>query len=141
MIVSDGTGNKIDQKVAKIIADAHFRAIEILKENIDKLHEISAYLLKEETITGEEFMEILEGKKDKEVSEEKIDENTDVDVKNLENSEEENHTEEESEKSDENEKPVEKEVKTEKLVENETENDSEKEDENKRFIDLSKDDE
>ena len=141
MIVSDGTGNKIDQKVAKIIADAHFRAIEILKENIDKLHEISAYLLKEETITGEEFMDILEGKKDKEVSEEKIDENTDVDVKNLENSEEENHTEEESEKSDENEKPVEKEVKTEKLVENETENDSEKEDENKRFIDLSKDDE
>ncbi len=141
MIVSDGTGNKIDQKVAKIIADAHFRAIEILKENIDKLHEISAYLLKEETITGEEFMEILEGKKDKEVSEEKIDENTDVDVKNLENSEEENHTEEESEKSDENEKPVEKEVKTEKLVENETENDYEKEDENKRFIDLSKDDE
>ncbi len=141
MIVSDGTGNKIDQKVAKIIADAHFRAIEILKENIDKLHEISAYLLKEETITGEEFMEILEGKKDKEVSEEKIDENTDVDVKNLENSEEENHIEEESEKSDENEKPVEKEVKTEKLVENETENDYEKEDENKRFIDLSKDDE
>ena len=141
MIVSDGTGNKIDQKVAKIIADAHFRAIEILKENIDKLHEISAYLLKEETITGEEFMEILEGKKDKEDSEEKIDENTDVDVKNLESSEEENHTEEESEKSDENEKPVEKEVKTEKLVENETENDYEKEDENKRFIDLSKDDE
>ena len=141
MIVSDGTGNKIDQKVAKIIADAHFRAIEILKENIDKLHEISAYLLREETITGEEFMEILEGKKNKDVSEEKIDENTDVDVKNLENSEEENQPQEESEKSEESEKPVENESETEKSDKNETENDSEKEDENKRFIDLSKDDE
>ncbi|WP_311491470.1 ATP-dependent zinc metalloprotease FtsH [uncultured Anaerococcus sp.] len=135
MIVSDGTGNKIDQKVAKIIADAHFRAIEILKDNVDKLHEIAAYLLKEETITGEEFMAILEGKKEKEVSEAKIDENTDVDVKNLENSEEEIQPQEESEK------PVEKEAETEKSVENKTENDSEKEDENKRFIDLSKDDE
>lgn len=141
MIVSDGTGNKIDQKVAKIIADAHFRAIEILKENIDKLHEISAYLLKEETITGEEFMEILEGKKNKDVSEEKIDENTDVDIKNLENSEEENQPQEESEKSEEFEKLVENESETEKSDKNETENDSEKEDENKRFIDLSKDDE
>lgn len=131
MIVSDGTGNKIDQKVAKIIADAHFRAIEILKENVDKLHEISAYLLKEETITGEEFMEILEGKKNKDVSEEKIDENTDVDVKNLENSEEEkeNQPQEDSEKSVKNESETEKEE--EKNVE----------DENKRFIDLSKDDE
>ncbi|MCI7238790.1 MAG: ATP-dependent zinc metalloprotease FtsH [Anaerococcus sp.] len=64
-IVSDGTGNKVDQKVALIISKAHMRAIEILKENIDKLHEISDFLLKEETITGEEFMEILNrGKED-----------------------------------------------------------------------------
>ena len=137
MIVSDGTGNKIDQKVAKIIADAHFRAIEILKENVDKLHEIAAYLLKEETITGEQFMEILEGKKNEEVSEAKIDENTDVDVKNLDGTEvnKENQVEENSERSEESEKPVENEK------ENETRNDSEKEDENKRFIDSSKDDE
>ena len=137
MIVSDGTGNKIDQKVAKIIADAHFRAIEILKENVDKLHEIAAYLLKEETITGEQFMEILEGKKNEEVSEAKIDENTDVDVKNLDGTEvnKENQVEENSEKSEESEKPVENEK------ENETGNYSEKEDENKRFIDSSKDDE
>lgn len=59
MIVSDGTGDKIDEKVAKIIAAAHMRAIEILKDNLDKLHEISDFLLKEETITGEEFMAIL----------------------------------------------------------------------------------
>ena len=136
MIVSDGTGNKIDQKVAKIIADAHFRAIEILKENVDKLHEIAAYLLKEETITGEQFMEILEGKKKEEVSEEKIDENTDVDVKNLDGTEvnKENQVEENSEKSEESEKPVENEIEKENEY-------SEKEDENKRFIDSSKDDE
>ena len=59
MIVSDGTGDKVDEKVAKIIATAHMRAIEILKDNLDKLHEISDFLLKEETITGEEFMAIL----------------------------------------------------------------------------------
>ena len=139
MIVSDGTGNKIDQKVAKIIADAHFRAIEILKENVDKLHEIAAYLLKEETITGEEFMKILEGKKDKDLSQEKIDENTDVDVKNLDGTEvnKENQVEENSERSEESEKPVENEIEK----ENETGTYSEKEDENKRFIDSSKDDE
>ncbi|WP_308653011.1 ATP-dependent zinc metalloprotease FtsH [uncultured Anaerococcus sp.] len=139
MIVSDGTGNKIDQKVAKIIADAHFRAIEILKENIDKLHEISAYLLKEETITGEEFMEILEGKKDKNLSEEKIADNTDVDVKNLENSEEENQPQGDSKSSEESEKPVGNENETGNESENEKE--SEVEGENKRFIDLSKDEE
>ena len=59
MIVSDGTGDKVDEKVAKIIAAAHMRAIEILKDNLDKLHEISDFLLREETITGEEFMAIL----------------------------------------------------------------------------------
>lgn len=59
MIVSDGTGDKVDEKVSKIIAAAHMRAVEILKDNLDKLHEISDFLLKEETITGEEFMAIL----------------------------------------------------------------------------------
>lgn len=62
MIVSNGTGDKIDQKVGKIIAQAHMRAIEILKDNLEKLHEISDFLLKEETITGEQFMEILNKK-------------------------------------------------------------------------------
>ena len=132
MIVSDGTGNRVDEKVAQIIAKAHLRSVEILKENIDKLHEISAYLLKEETITGEEFMEILEGKKDKEVSEEKIEDNTDVDVKNLENSEEEK----------ENLSPDDMKVQSENSEETENDEMSKKmEDDNKRFIDLSKDDE
>ena len=122
MIVSNGTGNKIDEKVGKIIANAHMRAIEILKDNIDKLHEISDFLLKEETITGEEFMEILEGKKNKEVSEEKIADNTDVDVKDLENSKEN--------------------IKEENPQEGPKEDEKVEEDkENKRFIDLSGDEE
>ncbi|WP_306483969.1 ATP-dependent zinc metalloprotease FtsH [Anaerococcus sp.] len=84
MIVSDGTGNKIDEKVAQIIAKAHMRAIEILKDNLDKLHEISNFLLKEETITGDQFMEIL-NKKAVEASESEIRENTDI--KNLDKDE------------------------------------------------------
>src|SRR5699024_8377169 len=62
LIVSPGTGNRIDDKVAYIISQAHMRAIEILKDNLDKLHEISDFLLKEETITGDQFMEILNRK-------------------------------------------------------------------------------
>ena len=147
MIVSDGTGNRVDEKVAQIIANAHFRAVEILKDNIDKLHEISAFLLKEETITGEEFMEILEGKKNKEVSEEKIDENTDVDLKDLEGKEEnkENFSLEEADLSDKESESFENESENEAENESEsakeTEKESEVKDENKRFIDLSKDDE
>lgn len=96
MIVSDGTGNKIDEKVAKIIAQAHMRAIEILKDNIDKLHEISDFLLKEETITGDQFMEIL-NKKAIETDSSDISENTDVDVNNLENHESDEYTEDKKE--------------------------------------------
>ena len=87
LIVSSGTGNKIDEKVQKIISAAHMRAIEILKENMDKLHEIADFLLKEETITGEEFMEILNGKKDELVNNEDLIENTDVDLNDLDDGE------------------------------------------------------
>ena len=41
------------------IRPAHEKAIAILKENMEKLHELAHYLLERETITGEEFMEIL----------------------------------------------------------------------------------
>jgi cell division protease FtsH len=94
LIVSPGTGNRIDEKVAYIISQAHMRAIEILKDNIDKLHEISDFLLKEETITGEQFMEILNRK----AIEEKHEENTDVDLENL-SPEDENETKEENKDS------------------------------------------
>ncbi len=87
LIVSSGTGNKIDEKVQKIISAAHMRAIEILKENMDKLHEIADFLLKEETITGEQFMEILNRKNIAQVDQAEVIENTDVDVKDLDDGE------------------------------------------------------
>ena len=57
--VSPDTAHLIDQEVEKLIAKAHNQAITILKENMEALHEISRFLLNKETITGEEFMEIL----------------------------------------------------------------------------------
>lgn len=59
MTVSDKTAYDIDLAVKKLIEAAHMKAIDILKENINALHEIANYLLTRETITGEEFMEIL----------------------------------------------------------------------------------
>jgi len=53
------TAAKIDDEVLTIIKSAHKKAISILKENTDKLHELARYLLNKETITGEEFVEIL----------------------------------------------------------------------------------
>ena len=50
---------KVDEEVLSIIKDAHEKAINILKENIDKLHELAHFLLEKETITGAEFMDIL----------------------------------------------------------------------------------
>ena len=56
---SPETASKVDEEVLNIIKEAHLKASNILKENIDKLHELSQYLLEKETITGEEFMKIL----------------------------------------------------------------------------------
>ncbi|MFM1525316.1 MULTISPECIES: ATP-dependent zinc metalloprotease FtsH [Helcococcus] len=53
------TENRVDQKVMEIISEAHKKAHTLLRENIDKLHEISKYLLEKETITGAEFMDIF----------------------------------------------------------------------------------
>ena len=56
---SPDTATNIDQEVVATIRAAHEKAIEILRENYDKLHELAAYLIEKETITGEEFMRIL----------------------------------------------------------------------------------
>ncbi len=53
------TASNVDKEVLKIIRDAHIKATSIIRDNIDKMHELSGYLLEKETITGEEFMEIL----------------------------------------------------------------------------------
>lgn len=59
---SPETAAQIDDEVKNIIKSAHEKAIRILSENSEKLHELAHYLLEKETITGEEFMNIL-GKK------------------------------------------------------------------------------
>lgn len=53
------TAAKIDQEVVSIVKTAHAKATRILKENEEKLHALAAYLLEKETITGAEFMQIL----------------------------------------------------------------------------------
>jgi cell division protease FtsH len=59
---SSETAGKIDYEVLNIIKDAHKKALNILEENKDKLHELTEYLLEKETITGEEFMDIINKK-------------------------------------------------------------------------------
>ena len=61
---SDETASKIDAKVLEIIKEAHQKAREILEENKEKLHELAAFLLERETITGEEFMRLLNSEAD-----------------------------------------------------------------------------
>ena len=56
---SPETAKVIDDEVVKLVGKAYDRAMEILKDNEQKLHEIAEYLLEQETISGEEFMEIL----------------------------------------------------------------------------------
>lgn len=56
---SPQTQYEIDAAVQKIIDDAHDEARKILRDNIKALHAISEYLLRQETISGEEFMDIL----------------------------------------------------------------------------------
>lgn len=53
------TAAKIDAEVVSIIKNAHAKAREILKENQGKLKELADLLIEKETITGEEFMKVL----------------------------------------------------------------------------------
>ena len=57
---SADTAARIDSEVLSIIKEAHAKATEILKKDEDKLHRLAAFLLERETITGEEFMQLLE---------------------------------------------------------------------------------
>lgn len=59
LIVSGETASRIDAAVLKIIKLCHQRAINILEENKDKLHELTKVLLEKETLSGSEFMEML----------------------------------------------------------------------------------
>ena len=56
---SEQTAAQVDQEVIALIKSAHRKALGILEENRAKLDELASFLLERETITGEEFMEIL----------------------------------------------------------------------------------
>ena len=56
------TASRIDNEVIEMVKDAYEKAKSILMGNEKKLHELADYLLEKETITGEEFMEILNEK-------------------------------------------------------------------------------
>jgi cell division protease FtsH len=59
LMVSADTASKVDTEILRIIKTCHRKAIQILEDNKEKLHELTKYLLEKETITGEEFMSIL----------------------------------------------------------------------------------
>ena len=55
------TQREIDQKVVELVKAQHAKALQILTENRDKLDQLAKFLYEKETITGEEFMAILNG--------------------------------------------------------------------------------
>lgn len=59
MTCSDNTGSRADAEILNIIKSCHKKAADILKENTEELHRIAEFLIEKETISGEEFMEIL----------------------------------------------------------------------------------
>lgn len=56
---SEGTAEKVDDAVIALVGQAHDKALQILRENKFKLHELAGYLVRKESITGEEFMSML----------------------------------------------------------------------------------
>ena len=60
--ISEEMQRKIDREVAKIISDAHVKALKVLKENRKKLDEVAKTLLAKETLEGEEFIKIMSTK-------------------------------------------------------------------------------
>ncbi len=65
---SPAYSEKIDEQVVALVKQAREKADRILRENEAKLHELAAYLMKQETITGEEFMRILNAKPESEAA-------------------------------------------------------------------------
>ena len=70
MTCSPETARMVDEEIIRIVKEQYAKAMDILKANAGKLNEIAAYLLEKETITGEEFMEILNRGKEPEIVEE-----------------------------------------------------------------------
>ena len=58
---SEKTAAKIDELILEIVNNAYDRAETILKDNIDKLHEVAAYLIKHEKMGGDDFEAVMNG--------------------------------------------------------------------------------
>ena len=58
-ICSPETSTLVDREIQRLIQQSYDKALEILRDNAQKLSELSTYLLEKETISGEEFMDIL----------------------------------------------------------------------------------
>lgn len=92
---SEATAAKIDELVLQIVNDAYDRAEKILSENIDKLHEIAAYLIKHEKMGSEDFEAVMNGTyvepievEESEDSEETVSDNTNSEAENDNSTEE-----------------------------------------------------
>ncbi len=59
LVCSENTSGKIDQMVVDLVAKQYEKAKKIIQGNMPKLHELAKFLYEKETITGDEFMEIL----------------------------------------------------------------------------------
>ncbi len=89
---ADRTAAQIDEVVKRMLQDAYTEAKELLSCNMDALHKIAAFLIKKETITGKEFMEIYhqvqkEREEDQEAKEEQPgDDKPEIEMENPESS-------------------------------------------------------
>ena len=81
---SEATAAKIDELVLNIVNEAYARAEKLLSENIDKLHEIAAYLIKHEKMGSADFEAVMNGTyvEPVEVEEEEAEETDDISQKN-----------------------------------------------------------
>jgi cell division protease FtsH len=61
LAASSATGAKLDAQVAEITRGCHQRALGIIRGNMETLHKLAGYLLEKETVSGEEFMAMLNG--------------------------------------------------------------------------------
>jgi len=67
---SEGTAAEIDAEVRAMMNNAYNKAMQLLSDNIDKLHEVARFLFLNEKMSGEEFAKVMQGEKAEEIPEE-----------------------------------------------------------------------
>lgn len=102
--ISEAIASKIDSEVHKIITEAHERARALLRENIEKLKFLAEYLLKNETMDGDQFKAAMEGVRTyeeiEEIAAEKKRKRNEADKKEAEKKEAEKNSESEKKAKD-----------------------------------------